>query len=74
LQLDKHLINHNVQNAANTISDSSDSLQYLISQQFFDEATSENLIKIQQMISETRDASDNLINVQTKQQSDKFFY
>ncbi len=31
LQLGKHLINHNLQNAANTISDSSDSLQYLIS-------------------------------------------
>ena len=76
LQLGKHLINHNAQNAANSISDSSDSLQFLISKQFFDEATSKDLIKIQEMISETRnhsDANDNLINAQTKQQSDEIF-
>ena len=65
LQLGEHLISHNVQNAANTIRDSSDSLQYLISQQFFDEATSNDSIKIQYMISDARsdsDANDNLIN------------
>jgi hypothetical protein len=46
LQLGEHLITHNVQNAANSISDSSDSLQYLILQQSFDEATSKDLINI----------------------------
>jgi hypothetical protein len=54
----KHLIIHSEQNAANTISDSSDSLQYLISKQFFDEGTSIDLIKIQEMISEAHNHSD----------------
>ncbi len=66
LQLGEHLITHNVQNAANSISDSSDSLQYLILQQSFDEATSKDLINIWNLISEARNASDILINMQTK--------
>jgi hypothetical protein len=76
LQLGEHLINHSTQNAANTISISSASLQYLISQQFFDQATSKDLIKIQELISEACNASDtndNLINVQTEEQSDEIF-
>ncbi len=73
MQLGKHLINHNAQNDANSISDSSDSLQYLISQQFFDEATCKDLTKIQEIISEKRNANDNLINVQANQQSDEIF-
>jgi hypothetical protein len=55
-----------VQNAANLISDSSDSLQYFITQNFFDEATSKDLIKIQEMISEAHKTNDNLINAQSK--------
>ena len=47
LQLGKHLIDHNAQNAANLISAASDSLQNILSQQFFDEAISKDLIKIQ---------------------------
>jgi len=66
LKLGEHLINHNVQNAANLISDSSDSLQYFITQNFFDEATSKDLIKIQEMISEAHKTNDNLINAQSK--------
>jgi hypothetical protein len=73
LQLGEHLINHKVQNAANLISDSSDSLQYLITQDFFDEATSKDLIKIQEMISEARKTNDNLINAQSKQPVDEIF-
>jgi hypothetical protein len=53
LQLGKHLINHQAQPAANTIDASNDSLQFLISQQFFDEDTSQDLIKIQKLISDT---------------------
>jgi hypothetical protein len=70
LQLGEHLITHN---AANTISDSSDSLQFLISQKFFDEATSKDLIKIQKMISESRDSSQNITNAQPKQNVDEIF-
>jgi len=66
LKLGEHLINHNVQNAANLISDSSDSLQYFITQNFFDEATSKDLIEIQEMISEAHKTNDNLINAQSK--------
>jgi len=54
----------------------SHSLQYLISQQFFDKATSNDLIKIQQMISEAHndsDVNDDLISAQSKQQSDEIF-
>jgi hypothetical protein len=63
LQLGEHLIDHNVQNAANLISAASDSLQNLLSKQFFDEAMSNDLMIIKQMISDERNASDNLINV-----------
>jgi hypothetical protein len=73
LQLGEHLIIHNVQNAANLISDSSDSLQFLITQNFFDEATSKDLIKIQEMISEACKTNDNLINAQSKQPVDEIF-
>ncbi|MFN9941128.1 MAG: hypothetical protein ACK56I_16785, partial [bacterium] len=48
LQLGEHLIDHNMQNAANLISAASDSLQNLLSKQFFDEAMSKDLMKIQQ--------------------------
>jgi hypothetical protein len=54
----------------------SHSLQYLISQQFFDKATSNDLIKIQPMISEAHndsDVNDDLISAQSKQQSDEIF-
>jgi len=63
LQLGEHLIDHNMQNAANLISAASDSLQNLLSEQFFDNATSKDLIKIQQMISDAPNASDNLKTV-----------
>jgi hypothetical protein len=69
LQLGEHLINHQAQPAANTIDASNDSLQFLISQQFFDEDTSQDLIKIQKQISDTRsdekaNSEQNLINAQ----------
>ncbi len=73
LQLGEHLIDHNAQNAANLISAASDSLQNLISKQFFDEATSKNLIKIQQLICDTRNANDNLINGCEDKPSDGIF-
>jgi hypothetical protein len=73
LQFDKHLINNNTQNAANLISDYSDSLQYLISQKFFDEVTSKDLIKIHELISETHANSDNLINTHSTQKVDEIF-
>jgi hypothetical protein len=73
LQLGEHLISHNAQNAANLISAASDSLQNLFSKQFFDEATSKDLITIQQMISDVRNASDNLINAHTEKPSDEIF-
>jgi hypothetical protein len=71
LQLGEHLIDHNAQNAANLTSAASDSLQNLISKQFFDEATSKYLIKIQQMICDARNASDNLINAREDKPSDE---
>ncbi len=74
LQLGEHLITHNMQNAANSISDSSDSLQYLILQQSFDEATTKDLINIQNLISKVPDASDILINSQTKKPSNEIFF
>jgi hypothetical protein len=73
LQLGEHLIDYNAQNAANFISAASDSLQNLISKQFFDEAMSKDLIKIQQMISDAQNANDNLINAHTEKQSDEIF-
>jgi Integrase core domain len=62
LQFGEHLIEQNTQNAANLISAANDPLQNLITKQFFDEATSKDLLKIQQLISDVRNASDNLIN------------
>jgi hypothetical protein len=63
LQLSEHLINHQAQLMANTIDTSSDSVQFLISQNFFDEGTSnsKDLIKIQELISEARNG-EKLIN------------
>ncbi len=73
LKIGKHLINHNAENAANLISAASESLQDLISKQFFDEATSEDLIKIQQMICDAQNAIDNLINAHSNKPSDEIF-
>ncbi len=83
LQFGEHLIEQNAQNAANLISAANDSLQNLITTQFFDEATSKDLLKIHQLISDARNASDSLINAQKdsenlinahqKNQSDEIF-
>jgi hypothetical protein len=62
LQVGKHLIEQNAQNASNLISAASDSLQNLITKQFFDEATSKDLLHIQKLIKEARLASDNSVN------------
>jgi hypothetical protein len=62
LQFGEHLIEQNAQNAANLISAAGDSLQNLITKQFFDEATSKDLLQIQKLINEARNASDNSIN------------
>jgi hypothetical protein len=62
LQFGEHLIEQNVQNVANLISAANDSLQNLITKQFFDEATSKDLLQIQKLINDERNASDNLIN------------
>jgi hypothetical protein len=76
LQFGEHLIKQNAQNAANLISAASDLLQNLITTQFFDEATSKDLLQIQKLINDACNASensinsDNLINVQTD--SEKF--
>jgi hypothetical protein len=58
LQFGEHLIEQNTQNATNLISTASDSLQNLITKQFFDEATSKYLLHIQNLIKEARLASD----------------
>jgi hypothetical protein len=76
LQLCEHLTNHQAQPAANTINDSNNSLLFLISQRLFDEATSQDLIKIQQMISDARSDNENnekLINAPSAQHSDEIF-
>jgi hypothetical protein len=79
LQFGEHLIKQIAQNAANLISAANDSLQNLITKQFFDEATSKDLLHIQKLICDTRNASNNLINAhQTsdnliKVQSDEIF-
>jgi len=73
LQLGEHLIDHNVQNAANLIGTAIESMQNLISKQSFDEATSKDLIKIQQMICDMQNASENLINTCDKKPSDEIF-
>jgi hypothetical protein len=58
LQFGEHLIEQNAQNATNLISAASESLQNLITKQFFDEATSKDLLHIQNLIKEARRASD----------------
>jgi hypothetical protein len=73
LQLGEHLIDHNVQNAANLIGTAIESMQNLISKQSFDEATSKDLIKIQQMICDMQNASENLINACDEKPSDEIF-
>jgi hypothetical protein len=62
LQFGEHLIEQNVHNAANLISAASDSLQNLITKQFFDEATSKDLLHIQNLIKDARLASENSLN------------
>jgi hypothetical protein len=59
LQFGEHLIEQNMQNTANLISAASDSLQNLITKQFFDEATSKDLLHIQNLIKDARLASEN---------------
>ncbi len=64
LQFGEHLIEQNKQNDTNLISAASDSLKDLLTKQFFDEATSKDLLKIQQLICDACNTSDNLINMQ----------
>jgi len=59
LQFGEHLIEQNAQNATNLISAASESLQNLITKQFFDEATSKDLLHIQKLIKEACLAIDN---------------
>jgi hypothetical protein len=59
LQFGEHLIKQNAQNATNLISAASESLQNLITKQFFDEATSKDLLHIQKLIKEACLAIDN---------------
>jgi hypothetical protein len=61
-QFGEHLIEQNTQNAANLISAASDSLQNLITKQFFDGATSKDLLHIQKLIKDARLASENSLN------------
>ncbi len=80
LQFGEHLIEKNAQNAANLISTANDSLQNLISKQFFDEATSNDLLQVQNLIREARQASENLISAPNESenlinaQSDEIFF
>jgi len=69
LQFGEHLIEQNMQNAANLISAAGNSLQNLITKQFFDEATSKDLLQIQKLISDARNASENLINAQSNSEN-----
>ncbi len=64
LQFGEHLIKQNAQNAANLINAANDLLQNLISKQFFDEATSKDLLLVQNLIKDAREASENLISAQ----------
>ena len=64
LQYGEHLIDQNAQNTANLINAADDSLQNLISKQFFDEATFKDLLQVQNLIKDAREASDNLIIAQ----------
>ncbi len=65
LQFGEHLIEQNAQNTANLISAADESLQNLISKQFFDETTSKDLLQVQKLISDAHNASGNLINAQS---------
>jgi hypothetical protein len=79
LQYGEHLIDQNAQNAANLINAADDSLQNLISKQFFDEATFKDLLQVQNLIKDAHEASANLINAQSDSdnlinaQSDEIF-
>jgi hypothetical protein len=64
LQFGEHLIEQNAHNTANLINAANDSLQNLISKQFFDEATFKDLLQVQNLIKDAREASANLINAQ----------
>jgi hypothetical protein len=64
LQYGEHLIDQNAQNTANLISAADNSLQNLISKKFFDEATFKDLLQVQNLIKNAREASDNLIIAQ----------
>jgi hypothetical protein len=64
LQFGEHLIEQNTQNTANLNNAANDSLQNLITNQFFDEATSKDLLHIQKLINDKRSASDISINAQ----------
>jgi hypothetical protein len=65
LQYGEHLIDQNAQNTANLISAADNSLQNLISKKFFDEATFKDLLQVQNLIKNAREASDNLIIAHT---------
>jgi hypothetical protein len=56
LQFGEHLIEQNAQNAANLINAANDLLQNLISKQFFDESTSKDLLQVQKLIKDAREA------------------
>jgi len=64
LQFGEHLIEQNAQNTADLINATNDSLQNLISKQFFDEATSKDLLQVQKLIKDASEASANLIYAQ----------
>jgi hypothetical protein len=65
LQFGEHLIEQNAQNTANLINAANELLQNLITKQFFDEATSKDLLHVQKLISDAREASANLISAQS---------
>jgi hypothetical protein len=65
LQFGEHLIEQNAQNTANLINTANELLQNLITKQFFDEATSKDLLHVQKLISDAREASANLISAQS---------
>jgi hypothetical protein len=58
LQFGDHLVEKNAQDAASLVNSASDSLQQLMSNKFFDEATSNDLLHIQNLIKKARAASD----------------
>jgi hypothetical protein len=66
LQYGEHLIEQNAQNPTNLINAADNSLQNLISKQFFDEATFKDLLQVQNLIKDARKASASLIKAQPK--------